>query len=96
MKVRCQQRGYFTHRKPDLLKNLEKKADFSIFLFILAFLLLNWPFTSITMKENLLYNFIYVFAIWLLIIISLFMIRKNDLTEDKITGDLQKKENKHV
>jgi len=75
---------------------LERKTAFTIFLFILTFLLFNWPLTGITTGENPLYNFIYIFTVWLLIIISLFIMRKDNIPVDTGDKELNKKEERHV
>ena len=55
---------------------LLRQKEFHFFLFCLLFMLFNWPFLSVAASSGLRGFFWYLYALWLTLILLLFLIQK--------------------
>jgi small-conductance mechanosensitive channel len=56
---------------------LLRQPEFHLFVFCLLFMLINWPFLAISAKSGLMSIFLYLFAIWSILILLLFLIQRS-------------------
>ena len=74
------------------LKNLLKKPEANILLFVLAFLLLGWPFLTPFGQGYGEAIFVYLFFIWGIIIFGLYLINRSLRDEDPQKDEAAEKE----
>lgn len=61
------------------MKKTEKIKEIRLFLLVLALVAINWPILSICVARGILFLFLYLLAIWILIIITLVYISRNEI-----------------
>ena len=68
---------------------LLRQKEFHFFLFCLMLMLFNWPFLSVAAASGLKGFFCYLYALWLALILLLFLIQKalRRGTEQRRGGD---------
>lgn len=61
------------------MKKTEKIKETRLFLLVLVFLVINWPILSICVTRGILFLFLYLVAIWTLLIMILVYISRNEI-----------------
>lgn len=59
------------------VRNLLRNNMFSIFLFFLSLLFLNWPILTICNEDDLKTVFFYLFSVWFIIILLVFSMNRS-------------------
>lgn len=62
-----------------IMKKTEKIKEIRLFLLVLALLAINWPILSICVKRGILFLFLYLLAIWILMIAALVYISRTEI-----------------
>lgn len=60
------------------------RSDLHLFIFFLFFILFGWPLLSILEKVGFFFDFICLFAVWLLLIFILFVIVRRSIKQLEI------------
>ncbi len=77
-------------------RRLAGKPELYILLFFLCLVLLSWPFLSVVLDKNGATIFGYLFAIWALVILSLFLMRRGAEERTLPGQDVERGDDKDV
>ncbi len=61
------------------MKKKEKIKEIRLFILVVAFLAINWPILSICVTRGILCLFLYLVAIWILLILTLVYISRSEI-----------------